>query len=107
MKLPEGTKSLFWEGMACTPQFTSYNIFIGLCFTAIFILSLLGNSVIILVIIKLQRRTTRSITNMLLLNLAIADLLRYFKQEGKMLPLVGQVKIKLLSTCSIAIILKL
>ncbi|VDK68247.1 unnamed protein product [Onchocerca ochengi] len=62
--------------MACIPQFTCYNVFIGLCFIAIFVLSLLGNSVIILVIIKLQRRTTRSITNMLLLNLAIADLLR-------------------------------
>uniref|UniRef100_A0A8R1Y1B1 G_PROTEIN_RECEP_F1_2 domain-containing protein n=1 Tax=Onchocerca volvulus TaxID=6282 RepID=A0A8R1Y1B1_ONCVO len=62
--------------MACIPQFTCYNVFIGLCFIAIFVLSLLGNSVIILVIIKLQRRTTRSITDMLLLNLAIADLLR-------------------------------
>ncbi|KAM3721348.1 Cholecystokinin receptor [Dirofilaria immitis] len=62
--------------MECIPQFTRYNIFITLCFTAIFILSLLGNSVVVLVITKLQRRTTRSITNMLLLNLAVADLLR-------------------------------
>ncbi|MCP9261021.1 BMA-CKR-1 [Dirofilaria immitis] len=61
--------------MECIPQFTRYNIFITLCFTAIFILSLLGNSVVVLVITKLQRRTTRSITNMLLLNLAVADLL--------------------------------
>uniref|UniRef100_A0A915PZU6 G-protein coupled receptors family 1 profile domain-containing protein n=1 Tax=Setaria digitata TaxID=48799 RepID=A0A915PZU6_9BILA len=62
--------------MECVPQFTFYNVFIGLCFAVIFILSLLGNLVVILAITKLQRRTTRSITNVLLLNLAIADLLR-------------------------------
>lgn len=60
----------------CTPQLTSYNIFIGLCFAAIFALSLLGNSMVVFAILKLQRRTTHSITNILLLNLAIADLLR-------------------------------
>ncbi|VDK81513.1 unnamed protein product [Litomosoides sigmodontis] len=57
----------------CTPQLTFYNVFIGLCFTAIFVLSLLGNSVVLFSIIKLLRH---SITNMLLLNLAVADLLR-------------------------------
>ncbi|VDN82635.1 unnamed protein product [Brugia pahangi] len=63
-------------GRECIPQFTIYNIFIGLCFTSIFILSLLGNSIVVLAITKLQRRVTQSITNILLLNLAIADLLR-------------------------------
>uniref|UniRef100_A0AAF5Q0L9 G_PROTEIN_RECEP_F1_2 domain-containing protein n=1 Tax=Wuchereria bancrofti TaxID=6293 RepID=A0AAF5Q0L9_WUCBA len=63
-------------GRECIPQFTVYNIFIGLCFTAIFILSLLGNSMVLFAITKLQQRATQSITNILLLNLAIADLLR-------------------------------
>ncbi|CAG9532043.1 unnamed protein product [Cercopithifilaria johnstoni] len=60
----------------CVPQLTFHNLFIALCFAAIFILALLGNSMVLFAIIKLQRRTTQSITNILLLNLAIADLLR-------------------------------
>ncbi|VBB32872.1 unnamed protein product [Acanthocheilonema viteae] len=60
----------------CTLQLTSYNIFVGLCFAAIFILSFIGNSLVLFTIIKLQRRSTHLITNILLFNLAVADLLR-------------------------------
>lgn len=63
--------------MECIPQLTLYNTFITFCFTIIFILSLLGNWAAVLAISKHEQRSApRSITNVFLLNLAIADLLR-------------------------------
>ncbi|CAJ0577766.1 unnamed protein product, partial [Mesorhabditis spiculigera] len=64
------------EYPSCRPNFSAYNIGLSLVFSTVFVLSLLGNTVVILTILYRRRKAARSVTNLYLLNLAVADLLR-------------------------------
>ncbi|CAD6186083.1 unnamed protein product [Caenorhabditis auriculariae] len=59
----------------CAVIVTSYNVCLSFVFILCFLLSLLGNAVVIITILGKSHRS-RSITNFYLLNLAFADLLR-------------------------------
>ncbi len=57
----------------CQPNMSVANRLLIVAFALIFCLSVLGNSLVIVTII--QQRSMRTVTNLYLLNLAIADLL--------------------------------
>ncbi|KHN79700.1 C-X-C chemokine receptor type 1 [Toxocara canis] len=59
----------------CSIAFSLGNAVLSITFTVIFCLSALGNSIVIITILKRQKRSVRSITNLYLLNLSVADLL--------------------------------
>ncbi|MFH4982852.1 hypothetical protein AB6A40_009561 [Gnathostoma spinigerum] len=60
----------------CAVQFTLENLSITACFAVVFCVSFIGNVVVILTIARRHVQQFQSITNLYLLNLAIADLLR-------------------------------
>ncbi|TKR92224.1 hypothetical protein L596_006917 [Steinernema carpocapsae] len=60
----------------CHVEVTVTNAVITVSFVVIFGLSLFGNTAVVLTILLRRKRSSRSITNLYLLNLAIADLLR-------------------------------
>uniref|UniRef100_A0A0M3ITN8 G_PROTEIN_RECEP_F1_2 domain-containing protein n=1 Tax=Ascaris lumbricoides TaxID=6252 RepID=A0A0M3ITN8_ASCLU len=60
----------------CSIALSWSNAILSIIFTVIFFLSALGNSIVIVTILKRQKRSVRSITNLYLLNLSMADLLR-------------------------------
>ncbi|KAK0429476.1 hypothetical protein QR680_011398 [Steinernema hermaphroditum] len=60
----------------CHVEVTVANAVITVSFVVIFGLSLFGNTAVVLTILFRRKRSSRSITNLYLLNLAIADLLR-------------------------------
>ncbi|PAV71159.1 hypothetical protein WR25_07354 isoform F [Diploscapter pachys] len=65
----------FSKEEACNVKLTPGNVFLSTVLLICFIVSLIGNSIVIVVIIC-KRHRPRSITNFYLLNLAVADLLR-------------------------------
>ncbi|KJH53195.1 hypothetical protein DICVIV_00506 [Dictyocaulus viviparus] len=59
----------------CELDFSLYNVVLSVIFIFVFVLSLIGNTLVIFTVLSKTHRT-RSITNFYLVNLAVADLLR-------------------------------